>query len=112
VPGPRRPFFRAVAAVSVEPGRVLQTLAKVHQLERPGAMHITELLTAIGRPTDKANRGCDRRLESPPTSVRGGLTRPAPSTFALIEADTVNGTDASRFAGIEMDQPPADVWKD
>jgi hypothetical protein len=68
-------------------------------------MHITEILKALNKPTDKK-----RRLSlggSLSGYVRKGqiFTRPAPNTFGLIETSKSSLNDASGASGEELDLP-------
>jgi hypothetical protein len=83
-------------------------------------LHITEILVAIGRPTDKNNRAAIGG--SIAAYVRRGevFTRPAPNTFGLVDADVMGATELSAnlsrvvgvAGGLAGNQPPPDFGKD
>ena len=82
-------------------------------------LHITEILVAIGRPTDKNNRAAIGG--SIAAYVRRGevFTRPAPNTFGLRDADDMSqaelSANISRVVGmagsLAGNQPPPDFGK-
>lgn len=97
---------------SLKPGTAIANAREaIKKMGRP--LHITDILVALGRPVDKANRAAIGG--SIAAYVRRGevFTRPAPNTFGLIDADAVNGANPSRIVGVGgVNQPPPDFGKD
>ena len=83
-------------------------------------LHITDILTALGRPLDKGNRAAIGG--SIAAYVRRGevFTRPAPNTFGLMDPDTLSSVELSAnlsrvvgaVVGLGGNQPPPDFGKD
>ncbi len=72
------------------------TLAKAQEAIREAghAMHVADILKAIGKPSDKKNRVSLGGSLSGYVRSREIFTRPAPNTFGLIEMNkTSNGSE-------------------
>lgn len=76
-------------------------------------LHITDILVAIGRPTDKGNRAAIGGSIAAYVRRSEVFTRPGPNTFGLIDTDDLNAANVSRVVGVsEASLPPADFGKD
>lgn len=82
------------------------TLAKAQDAIRKSghAMHVADILKAIGKPTDKKNRISLGGSLSGYVRRREIFSRPAPNTFGLIEMEKAsNGPEGTEGSGIPED---------